>query len=379
MAITLSHLSALDVTRTLRSKGVNLRDMDTVSLSHPTPWVGKRWRQREFDPSVWQWERPTRTAPLHVVVPKRGGRRRVGMDCVVVHEQSQSLPPQSIVWLDEHTSMVCPELLFLQMANCMSLPALVMLGHELCGHFSRTAQEPLEGDVTTNVPAATNAERLINYVSAFSHMHGIKRARFALSHMSDHALSAPESVLGMMYSLPPEEGGFGMGPVTFNLRVSLEDLHEPYGLRARYPDLSFSFAPLGINYDGEGHLDLDALINDAKRLALVTSDVQEKAQRELGTTKAQVRAKYVDDIVRNRQLASRGRIVFPATKEDLRDADSLDELTRQILGCARTLFGIDTSRYDKTLEDTEEKHERSRLLASVTPLGRQWGSSHGRM
>ena len=380
MGITLSNLSALDTLRKLRFDGSNVQKMDSIPLLLPSPTSGKRWTTGDFLPSVWAWDPPSKSNPLHIIVPAQGGRRNVRMSNVVVHEQFCNMPAQSIIWLNERSSMVCPELLFLQMACSFTLPRLVMLGYELCGHFSRSPSAPLEGPVITDVPAATTTERLADYLGMLRHVPGIGKARKALNYIADHALSAPEAVLGTIYSLPPLEGGYGMGPVTLNERVPTSDeaQEEPKAndVQARYPDLSFPFAPVGINYDGDEHLDLDAVVHAAQKVLLVTEDLRESAQNELLEILQDVRAKVVDDNVRNRQLASRGRVVFPVTKEDLYNTTALDQLTRQILNCAYAVFGTDVSAYERALDNTKAVRERDDLLASLTPGG-AWGASHG--
>ena len=380
MGITLSNLSALDVLRKLRFDGANVQEMDTIPLLPPSPTSGKRWTTGDFLPSVWAWDPPSKSNPLHVIVPTQDGRRHVRMSNVVVHEQFGSMPAQSIIWLNERSSMVCPELLFLQMANSFTLPRLVMLGYELCGHFSRSPNAPLEGPVMTDVPAATTTERLADYLGVIRHVPGVAKARKALDYIADHALSAPEAVLGTIYSLSPLEGGYGMGPITLNERVpALDGTSEDQkanDAQARYPDLSFPFASVGVNYDGDDHLKLDAVVHAAQKVLQVTEDLRESAQNELFETLQGVRAKAVDDNVRNRQLASRGRIVFPVTKEDLCDATALNQLTQQILNCAHTIFDVDVSAYERALNNTETVRERENLLDSLTPGG-AWGASHG--
>lgn len=375
MALTLCNQSALDVTRTIRALGTNLQEADYVKLRRPFPWAGKRWSAQNFSPSLWRWPPPSPNRPLHVLVPDDRGRMRGSGICC--HTVWHALPAHSICWLDEHASMVCPELLFLQMAERFSLPALVMLGYELCGHFSRDPNDPLVGPICDDLPAATSVARIEQYLLGVKRSNGIKNARNALRYVCDHAISAPEAVLATVYSLPPSEFGYGMGPVTLNERVNVDDSDVRESVRNRYPDLSFSFAPLGINYDGHDHLDLDGLVKTAWAAALAQRDSQAEALEALREKAAAVRAKVVDDNVRNRQLASRGRIVFPATKEDLYEPDHLDALTRQVLGCVREVFGIDTSEYVNMLDDTMLKRERHALIDSLLSKGVSRGSSYG--
>ncbi|MDO4806688.1 MAG: hypothetical protein Q4A07_05510 [Coriobacteriales bacterium] len=377
MSITLSHQSALDVVRMLRTDGTSIQEMDYGRLAKPSSWVGKRLDGRSFASPRWRWPQPKAGRPLHVFVPEEAARMRgVHMRS---HVSPPNLPPHSILWLDEFSSVVCPELLFVQMAQTFSLPMLVMLGHELCGHFSRCANNPCGGPVAEDIPAATSVERLSNYLGALGRARGLPHAKKALRYIGDHALSVPEAVLATIYALPASESGYGMGPVTLNERVVLGDASVHSGKTCRYPDIMFSFAPVGINYDGEGHLDLSEVQSLVTRALHASSNDRPELEAALRKKLVDIRAKVVDDNVRGRQLAARGRVVFPVTKEDVENGDCLDELTLQLLFCARTVFGADTSTYEKTLNDTLLKRDRDDLLDALTSRQRYGESSYGSM
>lgn len=376
MALTISHTSALRVTRTLRANGKDLRLMSNVPIAQPSTWVGKRWSMKEFLSDSWKWDRPSAARPLHFVTTKKTGRIRLqNMRC---HLFAGELPANAVVWLDECSSMSGPEYLFVQMAESLSIPELVLLGYELCGNFTRSKDGSIRGSVTDGICPATSVAELYGFVWSVDKLPGIIRAREAVQYISNHAVSVPEAILATMYSLPPVESGYGMGPVTLNQRVSVADDDDDYAdspkekrklPRVRYPDLMFSFAPVGINYDGGDHLDLDGLVEAARKDALTEANSDDKAltSQELREKLASVRAKVVDDIQRNRQLASRGRIVFPATKEDLYEEDGLETLTQQILSCAHKVFGVDVGRFEKTLNDTAARRSRRALLSSMLP------------
>jgi hypothetical protein len=326
---------------------------------------------------LWKWPQPTSGKPLHVLVPGHSCNLRVSN--IKTHASLADLAPNSILWLDDKASLVCPELLYLQLAQAMPLPQLVLLGYELCGNFSRNAEDPLEGPVVTHVPTATSVDALRDYLSQFKRVHGLLRAREALNYVSDLALSAPEAVLGTMYSLPPEEAGYGMGPVTLNGRVDIVGESDERAARTRFPDLLFSFAKLGVNYDGGEHLDLSGLVGASRLIERGETDERGNAREELADKLASIRAKVVDDNRRNLQLASRGYIVFPITKEDVYGYGHLDTFTRRLLACASNVFGVNVTEYEKTLDDTYMTRDRNRLLASLLPSGRPWGASYGRI
>ena len=377
MSVTLSHQSALDVMRTLRCEGLIMSDMDVVSLASPSAWVGNRLGMNNFSSDVWNWQQPTANRPLHILVPRAKDRTRG--KTVVAHVACSDLPADSVLWLDEHASIVCPELLFLQMAESFSLPALVMLGLELCGHFSRHPYAPLASDVVDGIPAATSVKRLKTYLSSFKWVRGLDKARVALQYVCDHAVSAPEAVLATMYGLPPAEGGYGLGPVRLNERVELGDTGALGKAKNRYPDLMFDFAALGLNYDGAKHFDVMDLMDAAEAFARSEGAERDAARNALRGKILLTRAKVIDDNLRDRQLAAQGRIVFSVTKEDLADVSHLDELTRQMLSCAQKVFGVDVERYRDTLESTAFVRERGDLLRQLTPHRGAGASSYGRM
>ncbi|MBR1828460.1 MAG: hypothetical protein IJ781_02975, partial [Atopobiaceae bacterium] len=168
MAVTLSHQSALDAIRMLRCEGINMHEMDAVSLAAPSAWVGTRLNMRNFSPDVWRWQRPSDKQPLHILVPNAQFRMR-GKG-IVTHVDAEA---DSVLWIDERSRVVHPELLFLQMAEILPSPSLVMLGLELCGHFSRQAEEPLMGDIVDGLPAATTVKRLEKYLADFKGARGL--------------------------------------------------------------------------------------------------------------------------------------------------------------------------------------------------------------
>lgn len=364
MGLTLSHTSALHLVRDLRCKGEDLRAMSHVGLARPSTWIGKRWSMREFASDEWRWIQPSSARPLHILVGKK--QHRVRMKNIRCHLSLVDLPAHAIIWLDEHTCISGPELLFVQMAESMSVPELVLLGNELCGNFSQSAESQITRAVTDNICTATTQHELRQFIRSLGYVPGIVNARKAVEYVADHALSMPEAILALMYSLPAEEAGYDMGPVELNQRVYVEGGPNEVVSRSRYPDLMFAFAPVGINYDGEGHLDLPGLVRTAQQAALASGEDRLRTAGELRAKTEEVRAKVVDDIRRNRQLAASGRIVMPATKEDMRDIEALDTLTSEVLSCACKVFGLDTHMYEQTLQDTERKRERRALLSSLS-------------
>ena len=364
MSVILSHNTALWAIRTLRSEGENLRAWSYhTKIADPSPWVGKRWTMREFTSPKWRWPKPSKECELHVLVPSK---QRIRMQHVRAHQCGCNLPAQSILWLDEYASVVCPELLFVQMAETLELGQLVMLGNELCGTFTRSAHDPVGGPVVDHAAPVATVDSIHWYLEQVVGMRGSQQARLALLHVHDGAASVPEAKLATMYELPREECGYGMGPITLNKCVRVAKTQDPQKQRARYPDILFSFAPVGINYDGEkDHLDLGGLVRLARTSALADDEDRADANRALAKKLVTTRDKAVDDMRRNRELLARGLVVLPVTKEDVSGIGRLDNFTRQLLDCARELFGVDVSEYEKKLDDSDARRGRYDLWKSL--------------
>ena len=266
--------------------------------------------------------------------------------------------------------MVCPELLCYQMSTVLPIHVLVMLGHELCGSYSLPAAGYAGADVVMNIPAVTSVERIERYLDALCESRSAKEARLALRYIANNALSFPEALLSTVCAIPADLCGYGLGPITLNKRVRITDAEEAgVGSRNRYPDLLFPFAPIGINYEGEGHLDLNGLMQAAKLAERAEGDEFAASQAALAEKHASVRAKYVDDIRRDRELASRSYLVVRATKEDLVDGRHLDVLIQQILESAQAIYGVDTTKHIKMLENTDMRRDRHELVRSLMQIG----------
>lgn len=368
MGVTLSHCSALWVVRTLRCAGHNLLEMSTENLKRPSTWEGKRWSLKEFDSEEWKWQKPAKERPLQILVPSHADRVR--METVENHICTRSLPASSIIWLDEASSVVSPELLFYQMSGLLPLHLLVMLGHELCGNYSVTANSTRATSVVMNIPQATSVRQIEKYLDSLCGPRSAKPARMALRYVANNALSVPEAQLSTACALPWELHGYGLGPVVLNERICIgSEEREGSGRRNRYPDLLFSFAPIGINYEGEGHLDLGGLVEAARLAELAEGEEIAESRSALAEKVEMIRAKYVDDICRDRELASRGYLVLRATKEDLVDGSALDELMRQVLESAQSLSGFDSTKHIKMLEDTDRRRDRHDLIRSLLQNG----------
>ena len=125
---------------------------------------------------------------------------------------------------------------------------------------------------------------------------------------------------------------------------------------ARVPDIVLEDCPVGFNYDGREHLDLEAIAAAAEN------------KDELGRALASLRRKYVDDRRRDRELAAQGRLVMSVVSEDLFDHGGLDVVVLEALMASRRLGGPRAE--DVVPEEVwapEETRARQKLICSLLP------------
>lgn len=142
----------------------------------------------------------------------------------------------------------------------------------------------------------------------------------------DNAWSPMEALVAVMAALPLEYGGYGIDLVVLNKRVPVS---ETATRTSRVPDMLFADGTVGLNYDGEDHLDLGKVVSAAQRIGEHAGE--ESSRRQLSAALEDVREKYVDDRRRDRELAAAGCLVFSVTKEDLIEKGGLDNLMTLVL------------------------------------------------
>lgn len=93
---------------------------------------------------------------------------------------------------------------------------------------------------------------------------------------------------------------------------------------SRVPDIELVVAPVGFNYDGRGHYDLQAVAaaTDGAGRAAAIKDA---------------RSKYVDDLRRNRELMAMGKMILPVCSEDLFEEGAPDALVVEALRCVEAM------------------------------------------
>lgn len=351
MGLAYDKLTALAILRSRRSAGAKLGRR--VDLTAPHLEQGKRWTRKAVRPERYCGQ--AASSKIYVAVP--GGPARIRTAGVVSTVYTSGLPGKAFVSLGDGFSMASPELLFVEMGAMMSLPTQVMLGMEMCGTFSRDATDPRMGDVAYGVSSVTTTAKLTSFVESAKFVTGLNQSREAVQYVADNAWSPMEAMMATLAALPASHFGYDLGPARLNVRIEADGKMQALGAKAsRVPDLLLADSPVGINYDGKGHFDLDGLVDSVRQ-----------ADDDVDARKRELREKLVDDLRRTRELAAAGYVVLPATSEDLFAKGGLDALMLEAMCAIEHFGGRDLSIQKLALRNEAQAKSRQRLIWSLLP------------
>lgn len=352
MQLTVNKLTALHIMREMRTSNSGL-PRPRVDFAAPDPAPRKRWTKSALPLDVLRLSTaPSVDHKLDVAVPSQKTRLKASFASNTVYEAG--LPNNSFIDVGGGVRIPCPELLFIEMVSVMGAASHVLLGYELCGTFARDADDPRGGGVMFDVPPATSVYKILAYMADCHQVIGVITARERLAYVADNAWSPMESVLAAMLALPIQELGYGLGPIELNVRhQNAPELISRGCVSSRVPDIELSGRPIGFNYDGRGHLDLDSI------LFAEGAGAHEAA--------AAVREKYVDDLRRSRELMAGGKLIMPIVSEDLFAAGALDILVLEAL-LAMEALGVDVPAMTRgCIESTTLSRMRQELVWSLLP------------
>lgn len=374
MRLTLNKFSALRLLRRMRIDGTwGAAAKESAPLTIPSCEPAKRWLGKDVDVKRLQVSgRPTSANPLYVAVPVRSKRPQASWIQSTVY--TAGLGDEPALAVDDDLSLVCPELLFVELARMMPRATHVLLGMELTGRFARDPLDPRDGKVTFSIPPVTTVERIAEFMDACSGVWGLSSARESLAYVRDNAWSPREALVACLALLPMEDLGYGLDDLTMNVRVDLDEDVQMSGHQARLPDMLLCGSDVGFNYDGEDHLDLDSIIEAAQE-PVVEEGAEEQARaaheaknRSVRAAKKAVRAKVIDDQRRDRELAAQGKTVYRVTSEDLYEKGGLDMLMK-IAFDALAKEGVDVTVQRKMLASRPLAMRRQQFIWSLLPGG----------
>lgn len=368
MKLTVNKETALYLLRAMRKEaGVAGLRLAAAELRDPDPSPHERWTRRALSealPQIPAIEGGMGERPVSICLSDPA--RRLGSRLIENTVYRLPMPRGSFLDLGNGVAMSSPELLFVELANCLRAAEHLLLGFELCGSFGRDARDPRGGEVAFGLPPLTSVAKLRAYLGSLGRVNGKARARRTLRLLGDNAWSPMEATVVTMMSLQLEEHGYGLGRCILNPRVPTpESLVGSAACASRVPDILVAGTHVGVNYDGEGHLNLGSIVDAAFELG--RNPGSGNADRELARAVADVRAKALDDARRNRELLADGYFVFQVMKEDLYDDGGLDGVMMQLLEALRVREKRDTRELQRLLQQRAAARERRALLSRLMP------------
>lgn len=197
--------------------------------------------------------------PVSFVVSRQADRRDSSRAHCHVH--AGTFPSSSFVRLGKNVYISSPELCFVQMASCLPLSELLLLGYELCGTYTT------QGDSFKQRPPLTSVSQIHGYLEKAGSIPGILKARRAAKYLADGSASPKESQLALLLGLPRAMGGYGLGIPLMNKEVSfLKGSRKATSSDTNYVDLCWPDAKLVVEYDSDlAHTGTKDIAHDAAR------------------------------------------------------------------------------------------------------------------
>ncbi len=155
-----------------------------------------------------------------------------------VHSCKLDLPAGAVTVRDGMT-VASPELLFLELANRLSIHRLILLGLQLCSHP--------QGQPSI---AITTKQKLGAFLAKTAGHRGHRKAGSALKYVENGSASIMESVVYMILVLPHTLGGYGLEGAVFNHGIKLTgDARKRLGQNRCFADLYYKEEKLDVEYE----------------------------------------------------------------------------------------------------------------------------------
>ncbi len=155
-----------------------------------------------------------------------------------VHSCKLALPTGAVIARNGKT-VASPELLFLELANKLSIHRLILLGLQLCSHPPGRPSE-----------AITTKQQLNTFLSKTTGHRGHRKAIRAVKYVENGSASIMESIAYMILTLPYSLGGYGLNGAVFNYEIKLKnDARLRLGQNRCFTDLYYRHAKLAVEYE----------------------------------------------------------------------------------------------------------------------------------
>lgn len=193
--------------------------------------------------------------PYHLLL-KSNTASRARTD-VVARFRRKPLPRHSLIEYAKGISIVCPELMFAELAasDGQSDTDLILIGYELCGTY---VLDESWDKLTHTKASLTTVEKMRGFLTSAAGIHGAKRARRLLDYIHDGSNSPMESALAALLSMPVRKGGLGLGTPSLNHKIMT-------AAGEKWVDIYFVDDRVGFEYKGCDSHSIEKTIRDDQR------------------------------------------------------------------------------------------------------------------
>lgn len=245
--IIISHNSAFNIYRSYRSKN-NIK-LSTCDI-HLTNFCIKQ-NLKEIKNFLNQWM-PTDIALKDFMFTEKNSSHHTAD--ISFHYFKGKLPNKSLLKIRENIYVVCPELMFCQMASILSIEKLMLLGLEICGNY--TVLPNPDSSLSTNIRPLTSTEKIQDYVLKFIKYNpgfkGCRKVLDVIKFLKNNSASPLESRLYTILCFPRKYGGYGLKNAVLNKEISLSK-HASKIVRQKIikPDICVQKKKIAIEYDSD--------------------------------------------------------------------------------------------------------------------------------
>ena len=283
MGLYLAGESSLALIRYLRSVGGSEGVVGSIVRKRTISDAANTVRQiQELDETAQGWLRQAGD-PIVAFVPGRA--RGTSTKHLVTHVFGQTVPYGAFLDLGHNVCISSPQYTFTQVAAANDLVGTVVVGMELCGHYSKWRLAPSEmGDpyfrehketqtCTFDLPPAMKVKRAQAFVQRASGLRGTAGAKAALKWVLENSASPMETAVYLLLCLPKRLGGYGLPKPVLNPKVMVSN---PDGVKERYPDLFWIGKNIDVEYNSDAeHSGEWSRYRDSKReIELTVGDVK---------------------------------------------------------------------------------------------------------
>lgn len=196
-----------------------------------------------------------KTKPYHLLcnIPCQLGVR----SDIERHCRKCPLPYRALIVQSKDILVTGPEMTIIDLASNPSFDEvdLALIGFELCGTY--LLDNSWDGLTNTEKPL-THVAQIERMLQGLKGAHGLKAARTALELVHNGSNSPMETVLCALLTFPRRLGGFNLGPVSLNYRVST-------GTGFRLIDVAFPEHKVGLEYKGREFHSIERVGRDDRR------------------------------------------------------------------------------------------------------------------